>query len=158
MLFSRSETVIWHRSRDFGRLGVDLRDMPHLPAWARRPLAVEMYRCAWNGQPLRVGIDFVADQVGHGHPAVPDGLAERPARNGPDMLLELRNRGPVEGPMSRIMYPRRDLVDQDLRSVVSGDHEQFNRQHADVIEGGRDLLGNAARFRRERVGDCGGGP
>src|ERR1700722_18778127 len=71
----------WGRpgSADLGRIGLNLRDMPHFPAWPRRTLAVEVYCGAGNGQPLLVIVDLVADQVGHGDRAVPDRLAERPA-------------------------------------------------------------------------------
>src|SRR5882672_367440 len=90
-----------------------LRDMAHLPARPGCALAIEVNGRARFGQPRLVAVDLVPDQIGHGDGAVTDRLAERPARNGPDMLLELRDRGPVERPMAGIVHPRRDLVDQD---------------------------------------------
>jgi hypothetical protein len=46
-----------------------------------------------------------------------DQLAQRLAGDGTDMLLELRDRGAVERPVSGIVHPRRDLVDQDFRAA-----------------------------------------
>src|SRR5258708_24069176 len=102
---------IWPQSGGFWRHGIDLRHMPHLPARPRRPLAVDVERCAGDGEPLPIAIDIVPDQVGHGDRAMTNRLAERPAGDGADVLLELRNRGAVERPVAGIVHPRRDLVD-----------------------------------------------
>ena len=86
--------VVEGRSRLIRRGGYFLRrrhfgDMAHLAAGPRRALAVEMHGGAGNRQPLLVAEDVVADQVGHGHLAMADRLAERPAGDGADVLLEL---------------------------------------------------------------------
>jgi hypothetical protein len=48
-----------------------------------------MHGSAWNRQPLLIAQDVVPDQIGHGHRPMADRLAERPAGNGADVLLEL---------------------------------------------------------------------
>src|SRR6476646_5916879 len=130
-------------------LGQHLGDMAHLPARARRPLAVDVHSGTGNGEPTLVTVDLVPDQIGHGNGTMPDRLSERPAGNGADMLLELRDRGTVQRPVSGIMYSRSDLIDQDFRLAIAFDHEQFYRQHADVVQRGGDSLGYAASLRRQ---------
>src|SRR6185295_5951860 len=110
-------------------------DMAHLAARPRRALAVEVNRGAGHRQPLLVAQDIVADQVGHGDLAVTNRLAERPAGNRPYVLLELRDRGTVQRPMPGIMHPRRNLVDEHMRSAVSGNDEQLDREHTDIVQG-----------------------
>src|SRR5882724_2290756 len=90
-----------------------LRDMAHLPARPGCALAIEVNGRALLGQPCLVAVDLVPNQIGHGDGAMTDRFAKRPARDGPDVLLELRDRGAVERPMTGIMHPWRDLVDQD---------------------------------------------
>ena len=63
------------------------------------------------GQQGAPGVDLVADQVVHLDPAEAGGRAERPAADGADMLLELRGRSALDGPVAGIVNPRRDLVD-----------------------------------------------
>src|SRR6478736_4117913 len=133
----------WRRRANFG-------DMPHLAAGARRALAIEMHSGAGNRQPLLVVVDIVPDQIGHRDRGVADRFAERPAGNGPYVLLELRDGGAVQRPVPGIMHPRRDLVDQHRRAALLLHHEHFDREHADIIERGRDLLGNGAGFFRKR--------
>jgi hypothetical protein len=125
--------------------------MAHLAARPRRALAVEVNGGAGHRQPLLVVEDIVADQVGHGDLAVTNRLAERPAGNRPDVLLELRDRGAVQRPVPGIMHPRRNLVDQHVRSAVSGNDEQFDREHADIVQGVGDLLGDGARVGGQRI-------
>ena len=83
------------RSPGFRRIGLNLRDMAHFPAWPGRTLAVEVHRGAGNGQPLLVIVDFVADQVGHYHRAVPDRLAE-PDYPRDAMSREVRRNGEIK--------------------------------------------------------------
>ena len=92
--------------------------MSHLAARPRRALAVEVHGGAGHRQPSLVVEDVVADQIGHGDRAMADRLAERPAGDGADVLLELRDRGAVERPVPGIVHPRRDLVDQHLRPAA----------------------------------------
>src|SRR5260370_13804338 len=109
--------------------------MSHLPARPRRTLAVEVDSRAADGKPLLVAIDIVPDQVGHGDRAVTNRLAERPAGDGADMLLKLRNRGTVERPVPGIVHPRRDLVDQYCRLAGTGQYEHLDRDDAGIIQG-----------------------
>ena len=63
--------------------------MPHLAARPWRSLAVEVDGGAGHRQPALIVVDVVADQVGHGDPAMADRLAQRPAGNGPDVLTRV---------------------------------------------------------------------
>src|SRR5262249_34075986 len=81
------------RSAPFGGGGAHLGHMAHLAARPRRALAIEVNGRAGNGQPLLVIVNLVPDQVGHGHLAVAQRFSQGPARDGADMLLELRDRG-----------------------------------------------------------------
>src|SRR4051794_13580243 len=114
--------------------------MAHLAAGSRWTLAVKMHGGAGDGQPLLIAQDVVTDQIGHGHLAMADRLAEWPPGDGADVLLELRDRGAVQRPVPGIMHPRRDLVDQHVRSAVPGYHEHLDREHADIVERVGDLL------------------
>src|SRR5580693_2053591 len=105
--------------------------MPHLAAGPHRTLAVKMHRRPGNREPAPVILDLAADEVRHLDPAAADRLAERPAGHRADVLLELRYRGAVQGPMARIMHPRRDLVDQDF---AAAQHEHLDREYADIVE------------------------
>ncbi len=68
-----------------------------------------------------------------------DQLAQRLARDGADVLLELRDRRAVERPVSGIVHPRRDLADQDFRAAIPLHHEYLNREHTDVFQHVGDL-------------------
>src|SRR5580704_979548 len=110
----------------FRRLGAsvrkDARHMAHLAAGPHRALAVKMHRRSGNIEPVPVILDLAADEVRHLDPTAADRLAERPAGHRADVLLELRHRGAVEGPMAGIMHPRRDLVDEDLAEIAPRVH------------------------------------
>src|SRR5260370_8058855 len=84
--------------------------MAHLPVWPHRLLAVKMDARAGHVQPLTVGCDLVADEIDHLGAAVALRHRQRPARDGPDMLLELRHRTSVERPVARVVHAWRDLV------------------------------------------------
>src|SRR3984957_20333716 len=105
--------------------------MTHLAPGADGRLAVKMHGSAGNTEPFSITFDLMADQIDHFHAAMADGLCERPAGDRADVLLELRHRGSVERPMAGIMYPRRDLVDED---VAVAQHEHLHREHADIVE------------------------
>jgi hypothetical protein len=70
---------------------------------------------------------------------MPDQLAQRLAGDGADVLLGLRDRPPVERPVSGIVHPRRDLVDQNFRAAIPLHHEYLNRDHTDVFQRVGDL-------------------
>src|SRR5580700_673454 len=89
----------------------DTGDVPHLAARTDRGLAVEVQGGSGDFKPAAKVLDLAADEVGHFHTAVADWLGERPASHRPDMLLELRYRSTVQGPMAGIVHPRRNFVD-----------------------------------------------
>src|SRR5580704_8214893 len=121
--------------------------MPHLATGADLSLAVKVQGGTRNAEPSSIVLDLVADQVDHFDAAAPDRLAKWPSSHRPDMLLELRHRGAVERPMTGIVHPRRDLVDQEAATI---EHEEFNGQYADIAERLRDRLGDALRLLRGR--------
>src|ERR1700722_16467949 len=110
-----------YRLAGFGRSGCrgHLGDMPHLAPGPGYALAVEVDGGAGNLKPIRIAVDLVPDQVGHGDFAVADGFAERPSGNRADMLFELRDRCAVERPVSGIVHAGRDLIDQHLRLATA---------------------------------------
>src|SRR5579862_86258 len=122
----------------------DTGDVPHLAARTDRGLAVEMNGGSGNFEPAPKILDLAANEVGHFHPAVADRLGERPARYRPDMLLELRYRSSVESPMAGIVHPRSNFVDE--QSPVAALHKHLDCQHAHIVEGLRDGLGDPARL------------
>src|SRR6185437_12690231 len=110
--------------------------MAHLAAAPRFPLAVELWpdACA---QPGRNRGDLVADEVFHHYRGEARRVAQRPAGNRPDVLLELIRYADCFGPMPGIMDSRGYLVDQQR---LAG-NEELDAEHADIIEG----TGNAPR-------------
>jgi len=126
--------------------------MAHFPAWTRFRLAVEVKARARLAEDLLPGEYLFADQIPHFDArAMARRRAERPAGDGPDMLLELRGQRPVESPMAGIMDPRRDLVDAELRLALAGpagriDDEYFDGDYADIIERVGDRPCESDRF------------
>ena len=112
-----------------------------------------MDSCAGFRQPLGIIVDVVADEVCHGHIAMAQRMSELPARNSADVLLELRDRRAVERPVTRIMDPRRDFIDQQSRAVFSRHHKHLHTQHADIVQRIGDAGGDVAGLRGERIGD-----
>ena len=64
-------------------------------------------------------------------------IAERPAGNRPDVLLELRAERRVAGPVAGIVDPRSDLVDHEPRAAGAGGDEHLDREHADMADAPR---------------------
>src|SRR5690606_25247444 len=105
---------VWKRlypSRFPAWLADDPVDMPHLAAGAGLGFAVEM-RLAIPVESAGHHADLIADEILHDHIGHAPGIAQRPAGNGADMLLELVGKAHGLGPVARIVDPRRDLVDQ----------------------------------------------
>ncbi len=71
------------------------------------------------GENLVPAVDVVADQVFHLDRLAQPGGGERPAGDRADVLLELRDRGAVLGPMARIVDPGRDLVGDEAFAAAS---------------------------------------
>src|SRR6185437_2643016 len=121
-------------------------EVPHLAPRPRLALAVEVQRAGAVGVTFP-GIGLGADDVLHDCVGVAGGVAQRPAADGADVLLELAHRAGLDRPVPGIVHPGRDLVDHE-RTVAQ--HEQLHRQHADVVE----RLGDPAGDRLGRVGLC----
>src|SRR6266404_5911431 len=88
----------------FRSLGCYARHVAHLAAVAYRRFAVEVDERARHREPLRIVRDLGADQIDHLDPSAAHGLAERPAGDRADMLLELRHGGAVDGPVAGIVH------------------------------------------------------
>ena len=69
--------------------------MPHLAAVARLAFAIEVHRRRRFARELRPSVRLRAEQIRHHRIAVPRGIAERPARDRADVLLELADRAAV---------------------------------------------------------------
>ena len=121
-------------------------DVPHFAA-GPDGLAVEMDGCSGHREQLRILVDHTSDQVDHLDLAVTNGMAQRPSGDRPDVLLELRDRCSVDGPVSGIVHPRCDLVHQQCGAGSGWHHKHFDCKHADIIERCRDALGDRSRVR-----------
>src|SRR5262249_49457121 len=80
------------------------RDMAHLAAGPHAGFAVEMNGGTGHLQPLAIFLHLVADEVDHLDPAAAYRRCQRPAGDRPHVLLELRNRGAVDGPMAGVVH------------------------------------------------------
>src|SRR5271165_4130586 len=126
------------------RVREDAGDMAHLAVGADFELAVEMEAEVRLGQDIAPFLGVLADQIVHLGPAAPGRGAERPPRDGADVLLELRGLRALDRPVAGIMHPGRDLVDDEpLMTVPVADDEHLDRQHADVFERFEHLAGDA---------------
>src|SRR6478609_3286754 len=106
--------------------------MAHLAAGAGIPLAVEMQmraRLCQDFPPTKCG---VADKVFHLDSAATGGRSKRQAADGADMLVELRGLGAFAGPVSGIVHPRRDLVDDDGLARALANHEHLDGEDTDI--------------------------
>src|SRR5258706_5711235 len=81
------------------------------------------------------------------------GIAEGPAANGADMLLELAHHTGFDGPVTRIVDAWRDLVDGNL--AVSAD-EQLHAKNADIIQRFGDPAGDPHSLAGDRSGERSG--
>src|SRR4029077_5759741 len=80
----------------------DLATRPGLLAIIMQMQAGEAQQCA----ALRDG----TDQIHHGAVTQGAGAAEGQAEDGAQVILELAAGGPLDGPVARVVHPRRDLV------------------------------------------------
>jgi hypothetical protein len=80
-------------------------------------------------------IGLAADEIGHFHPrAARAGEPSGQLCYGAHMLLELAGLGAVQRPVAGIMDARGDLVDHNALIGAFADHEQLDREHADIAE------------------------
>src|SRR5262249_46898165 len=130
--------------------------MTHLSVWPHRLLTVEMDASAGHVQPLAVSCDLLPDEIDHLGPAVALRHRQWPARDGSDMLLELRYRASVERPVARIVYARRDLVHQDGMPGAIANDEHFDRKPAHIAECFGNSAGDPQRLTGHRRSHFGG--
>src|SRR5262249_36669052 len=124
--------------------------MSHLPARPRNAFAIEVHRGARNIEPTRCLAHFLADQVHHLDLAAETyRLGQRPASDSPDMLLELGNSRAVNSPVTGVMNPWRDFIDQQYAPPALAHDEHFNREHADIVERLCDPARDLACLARE---------
>jgi hypothetical protein len=129
--------------------------MAHLASGPGFSLAIEMQdRIRFSGEfggPADVG----ADQVLHHAIGMTPGISERQAGDCPDMLLELGYGACRFCPVTRIMNPRGNFVDEKAVPVTFADGEELNREDADIVQvpgdrrGNLQRLGTSATFRSE---------
>src|SRR5260221_11277875 len=81
------------------------------------------------------------------------GIAEGPAGNGANMLLELAHHPGFDGPVTRIVDAGRDSVAGNL--AVSAD-EQLHAQNADIIQRFGDPAGDSHSLAGDRSGERSG--
>src|SRR6185437_4048097 len=106
------------------------REVAHLAPWPHQAFAIEVQArlLRRERQPLP---GFLADNVLHHRIRMALGIPQRPARHRSDMLLELAHHTGFDGPVPRIVHPRRDLVDSNLAGFSD---EELDPQHADIIQ------------------------
>src|SRR6266852_5518970 len=130
--------------------------MAHLPVRPHRLLAVKMDAGAGHVQPLAVLGDLVADEIDHLGASVAERRCQWPTRDRPDMLLELRYRAPVERPVARVVYARRDLVHHYGMSGAIANDEHLDRKHAHIAECFGNPAGDPKRLSGHRRSHFGG--
>jgi len=69
------------------------------------------------------------------------------------VLLELRHRRAVDGPVAGIVHAGRDLVDQERLIAALAHHEHLDGQDADIVEGLGDAGGDLPCFGCKRRRD-----
>src|SRR3974377_879338 len=128
--------------------------MSHLAARPSLGLTVEMQGEIFAGK-LAPAVHIGADQIGHDRIAVAFRVAERPAGNGPDMVLELAHEAAVDGPMTGVVYSWRDLIDQEPRSFAFA-QKHFHAEYANIAERLGNLAGDMFCFDGAIGMDAGG--
>ena len=108
----------------------NLVQVTHFAPWPRLGLAVGM-GADTRPEPLGDRGDPVADEVFHLEIGEARGVAQRPAGDGADVLLELVGDTHGLGPVAGIVDAWGDLVDQQ-RAVREG--EEFDTEDADIAE------------------------
>src|SRR5262245_33225662 len=127
--------------------------MAHLAARMSFRLAVKVQPgMGFLGEILPVFSRF-AQKIGHNDIAVALGVSERPARNGPNMLLELRHDTGVHCPMAGIVDARRDLIDDQPFPSHFASQEQLDPDYPDIVDSPGDAGGDVARRRCRPGGD-----
>jgi hypothetical protein len=142
------------RRADAG-VGRGHREVAHLAAAPRLGLAVQVQVHPGqreHGGPRRrhrraaaVGKPQVAQQVQHHRRRVQPRHHQRQAGQRAHLQLELRDVAAVDAVVARVVRARRHLVGQQ-RAV--GEHEEFDAQHPDVIQGSSQARGGVEGGKR----------
>jgi hypothetical protein len=109
-------------------------DVAHLSPRPRLALTIEPEPGLRLVRQARPTVNLVAEQVGHLNVGKGMGRPQRPPGDCADVLFELVDLATVESPMSGIVDPRRELVDEDTAVVTL---EQLHADHAHIVEGGQ---------------------
>ena len=120
----------------------DAGDVAHLAPRPRLGLAVELHpRRRASPARRRPSSPSRFCHLGVG---VPRAVAERPAADRADVLLELVDQAGGLGPVAGVVHPRRDLVHHQ----PAPGHEQLDADHPDIVERGQDPPGDQHRVLR----------
>src|SRR5262249_38057139 len=134
----------------------------HFASGACLRLSIKMQLCSGLGHDICPAKNFTANQIFHLYmrtcrDTAPVRGAERPARDGPDVLLELRSDRTIESPMAGIMDARGNLIAKKFkRGPLAAGNKHFDGKHAAIVNGIRnyprepDSLGSS--FRRQARG------
>src|SRR5690349_18415845 len=118
--------------------------MPELAARPRRLSIVVPMKARFREQ--RLTRRELAYKVEHGRMPPGLGAAQREAGDGSHVVLELARIRAFDGPVTRIVHPRRHLVGDELAAA----DEEFDRENAHVFEMLEQLAGGSPRLARER--------
>lgn len=117
-------------------------DVPHLPAFAHRHLAVNVRvkaRLGQGGTERQVCRSAAsagsANQVEHGCSGMLGRIAQWQAEDGPEVLGKLGRSASLDGVVAGVVGPRGDLIDQDPALLVE---EELNGEQAHKIHGLHD--------------------
>ena len=113
-------------------------DVAHLAAALDLGLAVQVELYQRVVERLAPFLDVIAEEIFHHSVGVMLDRAQRQTAHRPYELLKLARDAGVDRPMPRIVWARRDLVDEQVAGLR---HEHLDREHPDEIE----LLGDMAR-------------
>src|SRR5688572_15435862 len=106
--------------------------MPHLAALPRLALAIEVQAEIAISSERGPGVGIMADEIAHLSITVTRRRPERPAGNGTDMVLELRDGARVHGPMAGVVHAWRDLVDEQRVGRFVAEVEHLDAEYADI--------------------------
>ena len=117
--------------------------MTYLAPRPRCGFPIEMDSSQRLRSEVRPILGLTAQKIDHHRIVVAVRIAERPAGNRTNMLLELRHHAGIDGPVAGVVNARSDLVDEN--SFSSDEH--LDTYDADIVE-----------LRGDRMGDVEGAP
>jgi hypothetical protein len=105
-----------------------------------RGFAIEVKMGIGDGENLP-GVGEIADEIEHGAMAGGSCGAEREAKDGAEMVLELAGDGAFDGPVAGIVDAGSHFVGEEFALAF----EEFDGEDADVLERFEDAMGGAFR-------------